>query len=271
LLLPIRKTELKPARKPEPGKAGGPGPLSVERVLGILRSVAGDAHGKTLTELSEALATPKTSLLNLLPALTAAGYLVRSGRACRLGPAAFQLASAIRSANHDVASVAQPLLRRLAEDTGKTVTFCVLDEDERAILHIAKEESRSAMRFAVEVGSRAAAHHRRRTRHLAFRPGEWAERFLRHARLPALTEHTIVDRRLLRASVADVRARGYAMTQGETYDTIGVVAAPVFRSDGFIGAIVAAGAVEQVRAQGGELGAVVQGTVQELSHLLGYG
>jgi IclR family acetate operon transcriptional repressor len=261
-----------PDEKPgaEAGQGPARGPLSMERILGILASVAADPGGKSLTRLSAELGTPKTSLLNLLPGLTASGYLTRAGHAYRLGPKAFQLATTILHARRDVASIAKPLLQRLAEDTGKTVTLCVLAPDERAILHVAKEEARAAMRFAVEVGERAPLHTTAAGRViLAFRPGEWAERFLQHARLEPHTARTITDREQLRASVQEVRRVGVAITRGETYETVGAVAAPVFSSEGFLGAVVVAGAVERVIAQSGELGALVRGTADELSTMMG--
>jgi IclR family acetate operon transcriptional repressor len=249
---------------------GKPGPLAIERVFGILLSVATTPRGKSLTALSQELGTPKTSLLNLLPGLTATGYLVRTGRDYRLGPMAFQLAATLLRTRETVATVAQPLLRRLAEDTGKTVTFCVLAPDERTILHIAKEESRAAMRFVVEVGDRAPLHTTAGGRViLAFRPGDWAENFLRNARLTRQTEQTIVDPDQLRASLKQVRAMGYAVTKGETYENVGAVAAPVFHADGFLGAVVAAGAVEQVVSQADTLGALVRSTANEISALMG--
>jgi DNA-binding IclR family transcriptional regulator len=254
----------------EAGKGSSRGPLSLERIFGILASIAGDARGKSLTSLSQELGTPKTSLLNLLPALTADGYLLRDGHQYRLGPQAFALAQIILQSRQDIAGLARPLLQRLAADTGKTVTLCVLAPDERAILHIVKEESPAAMRFVVEEGHRAPLHTTAGGRvMLAFRPGEWAEHFFDNARLTPNTRNTITDVARLRASVAEVRRKGYAVTRGETYEMVGAVAAPVFGAQGFVGAVVAAGAVERVIDQTDKLQALVCGTARELSTLLG--
>jgi DNA-binding IclR family transcriptional regulator len=259
--------------QPRPGKASAAdktGPLSMERIFGILFSVSSQARGKSLTELSLELSTPKTSLLNLLPGLVTSGYLIRDGHHYRPGPTAFRLAAAIGRVEETVATLAQPLLRRLAEDTGKTVTLCVLAPDERAILHIAKEESRAAMRFSVEVGSRAPLHTTAGGRvMLAFRPGAWAENFMRNATLTRQTESTIAERDALRASVEEVRKQGYAMTRGETYDNVGAVSAPVFGAEGFLCAIVVAGAVEQVIAKAEVLASLARSTAEEISVLMG--
>jgi DNA-binding IclR family transcriptional regulator len=245
------------------------GPLSMERIFGIIMSIASNARGKSLTQLSLELDTPKTSLLNLLPGLTAAGYLIRDGHQYRLGLKAFQLASVILGSHQEVASIVRPLLQRLAADTDKTVTFCVLAPDERAILHIVKEESRAAMRFVVEEGHRAPLHSTAGGRViLAFRPGNWVERFVNHARLAPQTRQTITSPEALWASIENVRRLGYAITRGETYDTVGAVAAPVQGPEGFVGAVVAAGAVERIIENSEKLSDMVRNTADDLSSLL---
>lgn len=245
-------------------------PMSIDRIFGVLGAIADNPRGRSLTALSQELATPKTSLLYLLPGLTSEGYLTRDGHHYRLGPKAFALARAILGSRQDIAGVARPLLQRLATDSEKTVTFCVLAPDERAILHIVKEESRGGMRFMVDEGHRAPLHTTAGGRvMLAFRPGDWAEHFFTHARLQQNTPNTITDLARLRGSVAEVRRKGYAMTRGETYETVGALAAPVFGPEGFVGAVVAAGAVERVVAQEEKLAMAVRATADDLSALLG--
>jgi DNA-binding IclR family transcriptional regulator len=249
--------------------AGAPTTLATERIMGIFEHVSRSVVGRSLTDLSHELDAPKSSLLNLLPGLIGMGYLVRAGRMYRLGPKAFELADVISRVNVDLARVAQPLLRRLAEDTGKTITVAVLDPDERAILHIAKEESPTAMRFAVEVGSRAPVHATAGGHVLlAFHPGDWAETFMAHASLKMMTPNTITDVARLRQTIARTRELGYAITLGDTYETVGAIAAPVFGANGFVCALAAAGAVEHVRMHRGKLSGLVMHTAQAISAMI---
>jgi DNA-binding IclR family transcriptional regulator len=60
------------------------------------------------------------------------------------------------------------------------------------------------------------------------------------------------------------------MTRGETYETVGAIAAPVFDAEGFAAAVVAAGAVERVVTQEKKLAELVRATADELSALLGH-
>lgn len=256
----------RPAADP---KSAAPATLATERIMGIFQCLSSGLAGKSLTELSQQLDAPKSSLLNLLPGLIAMGYLVRSGRKYALGTKAFDLAAAITRTNLDIAGVSKPLLCKLAQDTGKTVTLCVLDQDERAILHIAKEESSNAMRFAVEVGARAPVHATAGGHViLAFKPGDWYEDYMAHAQLQAASKHTLTDRAALRAAVQRTREQGYGVTLGDMYESVGAIGAPVFSMNGFVCAVTAAGAVEQVRAKQDKLAHLVMQTASEISALI---
>lgn len=242
------------------------GPLAVERVLALIAEVAAAPDGCSLTGLSEKMATPKTSLLNLLPSLVSSGYLIRQGNRYRLGQAAFTLAELITNTKPDPIKLAQPLLQKLALDADKTVTLAVLSENQRMILHVAKEEPPDAMRFSVDVGALAPVHTTAAGRvMLAFGPSAWSEDFLANAQLRSRTARTIIDREELLLSTEAVRARGYAMTKGETYETVGAISAPVFDKDGLAFALVAAGAVEKVTRQEEWLASLVRRTAEEIS------
>lgn len=241
-------------------------PLSVERVLGLISVIAAAEDGASLTQLSERLLTPKTSLLNLLPGLVDAGYLVRKGNRYCLGQAAYDLADLINRARPDPIKLAQPLLQRLALDADKTVTLVVLSENERMILHVAKEEPPDAMRFSVEVGALAPIHTTAGGRILlAFGPKAWSSDYLENAQLFSKTPRTIIDRQELASSTEEVRLKGYAITRGETYETVGAISAPVFDRNGLVFALVAAGAVEKVTRQEDRLSALVKRTAEQIS------
>jgi hypothetical protein len=62
---------------------------------------------------------------------------------------------------------------------------------------------------------------------------------------------------------------GYAITKGETFDDVGAVAAPIFSTDGFLCAIVVAGAVEHVNSQSSKLSQLVRCTADEIFALMG--
>jgi IclR family transcriptional regulator, acetate operon repressor len=240
-------------------------PLAVDRVLGVIATVASNG-GCNLTDLSNRLSVPKTSLLNLLPGLVEGGYLEKKDREYILGPASFSLAMIITQGRFDPIQVAEPLMQRLALDADKTVTLTVLAPNERMILHVAKAEPPDAMRFSVAVGTLSAVHTTAAGRiMLAYGKREWVEDYLKNAQLASQTARSIIDRDQLAASVEDVRRLGYSITRGETYDTVGALAAPVFDKSGLAFALVAAGAVEKVERQEEMLSTLVKRTAEQIS------
>ena len=88
-------------------------PMSVTRVLQLLRLLADQPGGLALAPLCVSMNAPKTSVLSLLRGLTAHGYLQRSGAVYRLGPASFSLGAALVSAS-SLDIVAMPFLREAA-------------------------------------------------------------------------------------------------------------------------------------------------------------
>jgi IclR family acetate operon transcriptional repressor len=73
------------------------GPRAMSRVLRLFELMAAKRRGMTLTEVSEALDVPKSTLLASLKALAADGFLVSEGALYQLGPAAYRLAGGILS------------------------------------------------------------------------------------------------------------------------------------------------------------------------------
>lgn len=243
-------------------------PLAVDRVLGLIAEIA-TSGGCSLSELSRRMQIPKTSLLNLLPAMVEGGYLAKDQRRYVLGAASYSLASVIERGKFDPVKTAEPFLQRLALDADKTVTLAILADNERMVLHVAKAEPPDAMRFAVSVGTLSPVYTTAAGRvMLAFGPRAWVEDYLTNAQLASRTTRTIIDRDQLLTSAEQVRQKGYAVTRGETYDTVGAIAAPVFDEKGLAFALIAAGAVEKIVRQEEMLSILVRRTADQISQKL---
>lgn len=243
-------------------------PLAVDRVLGVLAEVAASG-GSSLTDLSSRMQVPKTSLLNLLPGLVESGYLKKDGRSYRLGPASYNLSNLIEKGRFNPVQACEPFLQRLALDADKTITLAVLADNERMILHVAKAEPPDAMRFSVSVGTLSGVHTTAAGRvMLAFGERTWIEDYFANAQLQSRTSRTIIDRDQLAASAEHVRNCGYAITKGETYETVGAIAAPVFDRSGLAFALVAAGAVEKIIRQEEVLSLLVRRTAEKITEML---
>jgi DNA-binding IclR family transcriptional regulator len=82
---------------------------------------------------------------------------------------------------------------------------------------------------------------------VAYRPEADRAQLLAGA-LPMLTGGTVTDPERLKAELHDARRNGYAVEDGEAAIGDAGVAAPVFDSDGVVGAIGVVGPVERVLA-----------------------
>src|SRR2546422_11180408 len=117
------------------GGTGG-GHRAANRVVDILELLAASRDGLALREVSARLRAPKSSLLPLLRALTARGYLAQ-GRALeyRLGPGALDLGAAA-PAHRDLVEVARPAVVDLMRRTGEAGVLGTLRSGRAAIVFV---------------------------------------------------------------------------------------------------------------------------------------
>ncbi|MBN9259009.1 MULTISPECIES: IclR family transcriptional regulator [unclassified Mesorhizobium] len=133
------------------------GPRSVTRVMDILDQLARVPTNLSLSYISDALELPKTSTFNLLKALEKGGYIVQEVGGYKLGPEAFRLASAI-STQQSLPALLRPLLERVARQCGETIILGVLGESGIEARYADVIESRSPLRFSVQVGDTRPLH-----------------------------------------------------------------------------------------------------------------
>ncbi|GAB3358421.1 IclR family transcriptional regulator [Modestobacter lapidis] len=248
---------------------GGVQPVqSVDRAVGILEFLArrGDAG---VTEIGVELGVHKSTASRLLATLEARGLVEQSGArgAYRLGAGLIRLAGA-GAAQLDVAQAAREVSAELAAELGETVNMAVLDED--AAMNVSQARGSAAVAVQNWVGRRTPLHASSSGKVLlAFAPDAVRRRVLARP-LARCTPATITDRRVLDRELAEVRARGWAATQGELEVGLNGVAAPVVTAGGeLVGAISVSGpayrldaarfaaVAERVVAAAGSAGAVL--------------
>src|SRR6185437_12018439 len=101
---------------------------ALARGLQILDAFTPTAAAQGLTELAENTGLDKATLVRLLSCLEQAGYLERlpTEGTYQLGQKTYQLAL-VYQATHPLSTVALPILKRLADDSGQTSELAVLD------------------------------------------------------------------------------------------------------------------------------------------------
>ncbi len=160
----------------------------------------------------------------------------------RLGLAFFELGTLVRR-KMDVTTEAQGEIHALADSSGETVQLAILDH--LTVLYIRIRESRQAVRLSSGLGSRAPAHCTGVGKALlAYQPSEIVQQVIENG-LKRHTENTITDPEKLRAELASIRARGYAIDDEEIEVGLRCVAAPIRDHSGRVVAAISVAAPVQ--------------------------
>jgi IclR family transcriptional regulator, acetate operon repressor len=203
------------------------GTQAVDRAARLLAEVVQTRGPVTFTELTTATGLAKSTTSRLMLALER-NSLVRRDDHGRFLPGEMFVSFAWRSgADTSLVAVAQPFLGRLGKATGETVNLGVVAGAE--VENIAQVDSTYMIGGTNWVGLSVPLHASALGKVLlAFgAPGATVA-----GKLARRTDKTIVDVTELKADLAAVRARGYAITDEELEPGLIAVAAPVFRYDG---------------------------------------
>ncbi len=196
---------------------------SVLTALRVFEEVAA-AQPVGLSELSKRLDVPKSTVQRCLKTLADAGWLrPATGDAGRwvITGKAFSLGSAM-SAGDDLRDVALPELSRLQAETGETVHLAVPDGSELVLIE--RLDSAHQLRAFLPLGTRLPLHAASTGKaYLASLTDAQVEEFL-STELAPLTDRTVTDPAALRREIAEIRSRGYAVTDQGLHDGIAAVA-----------------------------------------------
>jgi IclR family acetate operon transcriptional repressor len=185
---------------------------SLHRALDILEALAAAGGTASLGDLAAACGLPAPTLHRLARTLSGRGYLRHTSdrryslgsRLVPLGAAAYALAG----------ERALPVLRGLAELTGESANLAVLTAGRAE--YVAQVPGRHTMRTFTEVGNRVELHCTGVGKALlAAVPADAADALIGTATLTARTAASITDAAALDAEIALIRARGYALDEGE--------------------------------------------------------
>jgi DNA-binding IclR family transcriptional regulator len=248
------------------------GHRAANRVVDILELLARSPDGLALRDVSAQLEAPKSSLLPLLRALTARGYLVqdRAGD-YRLGSRALDLGAAA-PAHPELIELARPAAVELMRRTGETVFIGTLSSDRTSIIYVDKVESDHVIRYAGGVGDRRPLHATSSGKALlAVLPDDEREEILRSLSLARHTERTVTTAAALRASLDEIRRTGVCVTTDELVPGASGIAAPIFDRFGRVaGTVAIGGPTDRVRPRLKMLASEVKATARALSARLGH-
>jgi len=198
---------------------------SLERGLSVLRVFGADAPALTLADVARRADLTRATARRILHTLHALGYVATDGKTFELTPKVLDLGYAYLSSMH-LGDIAQPTMEALSEHVHESVSLAMLEGDD--IVYVARVPTKRIMTISLGLGSRLPAHCTSMGRVLLadLAPAE-LDSYLLRAPLTARTERTVTDAGALRAALADVRAKGWALLDQELEDGVRSVAAPV--------------------------------------------
>ncbi len=203
---------------------------SVERAFLLVEALAHEPREHSLTDLSKTLGWPKSTVHGLLSTLVQYRYAQQSeesGR-YRLGVRFFELGARMGGMS-DIRSLALPSMQRLNRDLGEMVQLAT--EDRGEVLYLEKLDSLHLIRIVSDIGRRLPLHCTGLGKAmLAYMPPSRVKQVIREHGLPAFTAKTITTIPALEKELAEIRARGFAMDDGEIMEGLRCIAAPIFDS-----------------------------------------
>lgn len=242
------------------------------RVLVVLDALASANWPRTLTQLAQNTGVPKTTLLRLLDALEAQGFVTRiPGRGGYVtGPQAHRLGLGILAAA-PLLRACRAILQRLVETTGETCNLNALAGD--SVRYLVRVESQEPMRLQLhmDIGAQVPLHCTASGKlFLALMPQPLRDGVLDRIRLDVLTPKTIVRRDRLAAALDEIRAQELGIDDEEFIRGMVAIAVPVRDAQGSVIAALACHA-PTAQASLAELlahGAPMRAAAGELARLL---
>ncbi|AYJ52066.1 IclR family transcriptional regulator [Rhodococcus sp. P1Y] len=204
--------------------AAGGGVQSVERAFELLDIMAASGGSIGISELAEAADLPMPTVHRLVGTLVTLGYVRRlATRRYALGTKLIGLGE---SATKLIGGWAKPYLSELVRQTHETSNMALLEDD--MAVYVAQVPSEHAMRMFNEVGQRVLPHSTGVGKALLSQLDDESVRALvGRTGLAPRTINTLTTLDTLLADLEVIRARGYAIDDGEQEVGVRCFAVPV--------------------------------------------
>ena len=207
---------------------------STEKVIWLLKRLGEPPYELSLTQLSREIGYPKSGIYKILLTLQKDGLILqnRDSKKYTVGPTLFRLGS-LYNESKGIASVADPVMQRLAQQTQETVSLAIREQDEAVMIH--KIESPHAIRLFGKLGQRYPLNAGAIGKLLAaYHDPTRIEKLLSTLKLQKHTEKTRTDPLELKQEYAKIRQTGYAISDEEKIPGAFGIAAPVRNADGLV-------------------------------------
>jgi DNA-binding IclR family transcriptional regulator len=201
----------------------------IGRAFQVIAWMVDHGHGAWgVRDIASGTALPAATTHRLLTSLERLSLVERVNGLYTLGLEMHRLGQRVAS-RANVSTIAESFMRELVAECDEQIYLCLFDRHRPAMMFGRTVEASDPLRYTIEqyrwepvhAGASGMAI-------LAFLPSEELDEVLGTSALPKLTLDTITDPVELRATLADIAARGYAISHGQrTKGAVGI-AAPVF-------------------------------------------
>ena len=194
--------------------------------MAVLAAFDGSASSLSLADISRVTGQDRAAARRGALTLEQLGYLKRSGRQFLLTPKVLALAGGFLRANRFGSDV-QPVLNQHAAVLGSEIALAVRDQD-RVLLIAQSTVLRGPVSFGFTPGSHLPLLHTSLGRMLlACEPEGLANGLAMSAPMPRHTEHALMDRQAIAATVQNARTDGFCISDSEFENGILGYAVPV--------------------------------------------
>jgi DNA-binding IclR family transcriptional regulator len=200
---------------------------SLIKALRILDTLGESPNGLGITELSEALKAPKSTVHRLIATLEAGGYAVFDLPTSKyvLGSRVAQLGERL---NHQssLLTYGVPALELLTRECGEASHLAILEGTE--VVYVSREESKEPIRISFGMGHRAPAHCTALGKaFLAALSDSDIKTLYRNVKLQQLTPRTKTKLQDVLAEMPAIRREGIAYDNEEYMSGLRCIAAPI--------------------------------------------
>lgn len=241
------------------------GSTVTSRVADVLEAFTAQRDSLTLSEISRRAGLPLTTTHRIVGELAGRSFLEReaNGR-YQIGLRLWELASgAPRSVG--LRAAALPIMEDLYEVTHENVQLAVIDGMDA--VYVERISGRRSVHVVTRAGQRLPLHATGvGLVLLAFADNEVQERAL-SSELVRYTRYTVTDPRRLRRMLAEVRQRGYAISERQVETISTSIAAPVRDRSGAVVAAISV-VVKAVGSEPGQYVAAVLASARGISRVL---
>jgi DNA-binding IclR family transcriptional regulator len=217
---------------------------TLDTALGLVDAVEAN-EGATIPELASELDLARSTIHGYVTTLERARYLVREGDEYHLGMAFLEKGGHVRLRNPSFRTVF-PVVETLAEETGERAQFIVEEHGRGTYVHSATGDN--AVQTDARIGKPVNLHASSAGKAILARlPADRVDQIVDRHGLPEFTDNTITEHDALDAELAEIRDRGYAVSDEESITGLRAVGAAVVVRDEVVGGISISGPAHRLK------------------------